>query len=131
MRQQLNLSRSTASAWRNFRHWGCRGALLASLLLNASTDSSAQGIKGPQALNLGPAQQSGGRWYSKYVPWNKSSDSTTTFMPAKRRVTTVEEPNAAIKDEGQLSFARLAERRGQPEQSRLRCRGFWGRTRMG
>ncbi len=45
-------------------------------------------------------------------------------MPAKRRDTSVGEPSAAVKDEGQLSFARLAERRGQPEQAQAIYEAF-------
>jgi len=124
MRQQGNLVR-TASTGRSLRHCGWTGALVASALLNASTDVSAQGTRNVQPLNLGPTQQqSGSKWYSKFNPWKESSGTPKTKMPSKRHATTVDEPSDEVKAEGQLSFARLAERRGQPEQAKTIYEAF-------
>jgi len=45
-------------------------------------------------------------------------------MPSKRRDSSVEEPSDQVRNEGQLSFARLAERRGQPEQAKAIYEAF-------
>ncbi|MEO8493460.1 MAG: tetratricopeptide repeat protein [Planctomycetota bacterium] len=115
---------SVASAKRNTRLRGCTGALLALAVLNAATEVSAQRIGNSPSMSFGSAPQPAGKWYSKLVPWKQSAATPQFKMSPQREITNVEEPSEAVKSEGQLSFARLAERRGQPDQARAIYEAF-------
>ena len=117
MRQHDRAIRMTATR-RFVRRTAWIGVLSASVLLHTSTDGAAQGTQDSQSFFHCPAQpQSSGKWYSKLMPWNKSA-SPPKFKTPPREIIKGEQRSEKVKAEGQLSFARLSERRGQPEQAK-------------
>ena len=104
---------------RDLWHYGLAAALLASTLLNLPSAVLAQETQNARSLQLGPRQPPPKKWYSRLMPWKKSAASGKYKAPPQRQVTNVDEPSEATKTDGQLSLARLSERRGNEEQAKF------------
>ncbi len=99
------------------KYWARRPGAIA-LLLVAAWLSGNVAAAPPSPLNQGAGvPQTTDKWYSKLNPWNKAK-AQPNFKHTKPQRTNVDEPSDEVKTEGQLSLARLSERRGQPEQAK-------------
>lgn len=92
--------------------------LLAGMLLLASSSAvNAQKMAQAPLNRPTPPPAQNGKWYSKIVPW-KDGAKKHPKQQSRRTAVSKEAPSERKRASGQLSFARLSERRGNPEQAK-------------